>query len=109
MPAVLTVPLHSRLRNPGTAYITGPVTLASHIRTWPIREFCRFFSSINALPAAADESGRLPSGTLPPRAPGGGRELAGPTGLVHRRWQLLRQDLGELIDRDVESRRQLLD
>src|ERR1700736_4111275 len=37
------------------------------------------------------------------------RELAVRTGVIHDRGKHLRQNRGELIDRDVEPRRQLLD
>jgi len=48
-------------------------------------------------------------GTRYLQASGRMRELAVRTGLIHGLGKLLRQNLGELIDRDVEPRRQLLD
>ena len=37
------------------------------------------------------------------------RELPVRAGVIHRQWKRLRQDLGELVDRDVVAGRQLSD
>jgi hypothetical protein len=71
--------------------------------------FCRFFSAINAILGVPDEMALPPSGTVISQASGRMRQLAVRTGAIHGLGKLLRQNPGELIDRDVEPRRQLLD
>ena len=70
-------------------------------------KFYSCFKAIRAIRAVKDEPLR-PTLTF---WRGSGRvwQLAVRTGVIHSRGKLLRQNLGDLIDRDVELGRQLLD
>jgi len=105
--AAPTVPLQRPTEKQG-AYSTAPVALASYIRTWQIRQFCRFFSAIRAISGVPDQLDLPAPGTAVPPS-GRMRKLAVRTGVIHGSGELLRQNLPKLIDRNIEPGGQLLD